>query len=185
MDISHWIANRAQWSPDKAALRFEGEEITYAQLEQRVARLAGGLADGLRIRPGDRVAYLGWNSPALLELLFACVRLGAIFVPLNARMTVEQHSVFLAHCQPRCMVVDATFRQHAARCQEQRESIPIVVIGLPTEEVAALRWEAVADSSPLIRMNADLSPSTPLLLAYTSGTTGLPKGALLTQEALF
>ncbi len=185
MDISSWIAHRADWSPDKVALRFEGEDITYADLEERLARLAGGLTDGLGIRPGDRVAYLGWNSPAVLVLLFACARLGAIFVPLNARMTVEQHRVFLANCQPRCIIVESAFRHHAESCLENRAWVPIVVVGLPPEESAALRWEAIASSSNLIQVNTNLPLSTPLLIVYTSGTTGMPKGVLLPQEALF
>ena len=185
MDISNWIAHRADWSPDKVALRFEGEEITYADLEERVARVAGGLTDGLGIRPGDRIAYLGWNSPILLELLFACARLGAIFVPLNARMTVEQHRYFLSSSQPRCIVVESAFREHAESCLENREQVPIVVVGLPPEEPAELRWEAIASSSNLMRVNTNLPLSTPLVIAYTSGTTGMPKGALLPQEALF
>lgn len=185
MDISAWIAHRGQWSPEKVALRFEGEEITYAQLEECVAHIAGGLAHDLHVQPGDRVAYLGWNSPVLLELLFACARLGAIFVPLNARMTVEQHRVFLANCEPRCLVVDAAFRQHAERCLEGREPIPTVVIGATEEAQDTLQWESIAQSSVRVPVNNEIPLSTPLLIAYTSGTTGNAKGALLTQEALF
>lgn len=186
MDISNWIAHRAEWSPGKVALRFEGQEVTYAQLEERVARLAGGLADELGVGRGDRVAYLGWNSPALLELLFACARLGAIFVPLNARMTVEQHRPFLSNCQPRCLVVESVFHQHVERCLEDRERVSIVLFGGSSpEESGGLKWEVIVGSDNPRPTNTKLPLSTPLLIAYTSGTTGVPKGALLTQEALF
>ena len=86
MEISSWIAHRASWSPEKTAVRFEGREITYSQLEGRVAQLAGWSVSELGVREGDRIAYLGQSSPELLELLFSCARVGAILVPLNARM---------------------------------------------------------------------------------------------------
>ena len=118
MEISSWIAHRSSWSPGKTAIRFEGREITYGQLEQQVGRLAGGMTSELGVQPGDRIAYLGQSSPELLELLFACARMGAILVPLNARMTVEQLRVILANCQPRCILVESLFREHAAGCLE-------------------------------------------------------------------
>ncbi len=118
MEISSWVAHRASWSPGKVAVRFEGREITYAQLEKDVARLAGGLLTELEVQRGDRIAYLGQSSPELLELLFACARVGAIVVPLNARMTVEQLRIVLSNCQPRCIFVEAPFRRHAESCLE-------------------------------------------------------------------
>ena len=111
MEISSWIAHRASWSPEKTAVRFEGREITYAQLEAQVAHLAGGMVNELGMHQGDRIAYLGQSSPELLELLFGCARSGAILVPLNARMTVEQLRNILSNCQPRCMFVDCIYRR--------------------------------------------------------------------------
>ena len=97
-DISGWIAHRAGWAPDDTAIRFEGSDISYAALEDRIGRLAGALADAFGIAGGDRVAHLGVNAPEMIELLFACARLGAIFVPLNGRLTVEEHLWQLRDC---------------------------------------------------------------------------------------
>ena len=67
MEISSWTAHRASWSPNKTAVRFEGKEITYAQLEYQVAHMAGALENELGVQQGDRIAYLGQSSPELLR----------------------------------------------------------------------------------------------------------------------
>jgi len=181
MDISRWVRHRADSSPDRVAVHFAGADITYGALDRRVSRIAGALADGLQIRPGDRVAYLGYNSPVVLELLFACARLGAIFVPLNWRLTAAEHRVVLGDAEPSALFAEPDFSAHA---EEVRGAVPhLVACGSP---VAGDRWHryedlAAAAEAPL-GGSGDLT--SPLLLVYTSGTTGRPKGAVLTQGAL-
>ena len=186
MEISSWIAHRASGSPGKVAVRFEGREITYAQLEKDVAHLAGGLLNELGVHQGDRIAYLGQSSPELLELLFACARVGAILVPLNARMTVEQLRTVLSNCQPRCMVIESPFRQHAESCLEGIGGVQLVMFAGPSSgELDSLELEMLVGEAKAIHWNKELPLDAPVLIAYTSGTTGIPKGAVLTQEALF
>ena len=88
MDLSDWIDRHAGFAPAKDALRFEQEAISYRELAARVARTAGALR-ALEVRPGDRVAWLGLNSPHTLALFFACARLGALLVPLNWRLAPD------------------------------------------------------------------------------------------------
>lgn len=76
VEISSWITEWSTHSPDKLAIRYEDQEISFLAMEQRVARLAGALARREAIAEGDRVAYLGQNAPELLDLLFACARVG-------------------------------------------------------------------------------------------------------------
>jgi acyl-CoA synthetase (AMP-forming)/AMP-acid ligase II len=109
LDISGWIAHWAQWTPGQTALRFEGRCVTYAELASAVRRAAAWLAAS-GVSRGDRVAYLGPNCPELLELLFACASMGAIFVPLNTRMPAAELRVFLAATRPRLVVAEAGFR---------------------------------------------------------------------------
>ena len=113
MDISRWVRHRADCSPDRVAVHFAGADITYAALDRRVSRLAAALAGGLQIRPGDRVAYLGYNSPVVLELLFACARLGAIFVPLNWRLTAPEHRFVLGDAEPSALFAEPDFHARA------------------------------------------------------------------------
>jgi fatty-acyl-CoA synthase len=104
MRLARWIAHRAEWSPEKIALRFEGEEISYAALDLRVRALAAHLAGERGVGRGDRVAHLGFNSPLVIELLFACARLGAIYLPLNWRLAPPELRAVLEHAVPRAPV---------------------------------------------------------------------------------
>jgi fatty-acyl-CoA synthase len=93
--VGSWIARRARRTPDRAAVFYGNDRLTYAQLHDRVTRLAHGLR-GLGVRRGDRVAYLGPNHPAFLEALFAAGTLGAILVPLNTRLAAPELARHLA-----------------------------------------------------------------------------------------
>jgi fatty-acyl-CoA synthase len=167
MRLARWIAHRAEWSPEKIALRFEGEEISYAALDLRVRALAAHLAGERGVGRGDRVAHLGFNSPLVIELLFACARLGAIYLPLNWRLAPPELRAVLEHAVPRALVVDA----------DHRATGEAIAAGLPAVPAEALRGGATAPD--------DGAPDDPVLLVYTSGTSGRPKGVLLTQSALY
>ena len=93
--VGSWIARRARRTPDRVAFVHGDDRLTYAQLHDRVIRLAHGLR-GLGVRRGDRVAYLGPNHPAFLETLFAAGALGAILVPLNTRLAAPELARHLA-----------------------------------------------------------------------------------------
>src|SRR5213075_3066850 len=94
-------------------LHFHGEDFSYLDLWQRTERATRGLA-GLGIAKGDRIAYLGYNHPEMLVLLFAAARLGALLVPLNWRLTAHEHCAILADCDPRVLFFEVDFEDHAA-----------------------------------------------------------------------
>ena len=112
MNISHWISHWANWHGEKTAVHFEGRAISYRQMEARVGNLAAMLQDQLAVGKGDRVAHLGYNSPELLELLFACAKIGAILVPLNWRLAPPEHAWILQNCDPKAVLVEADFFAH-------------------------------------------------------------------------
>src|SRR4249920_1744588 len=94
----HEVVDRwAQIQPDKTAVHFQGEDISYAELAKRAARTSEALVEQLGIGPGDRVAYLGYNRPEMLELLFALGRIGAMLAPLNFRLALAEHQDILRH----------------------------------------------------------------------------------------
>ncbi len=173
-EVSSWVHGWAQRTPDRIAIRFEDQEISCAAFEQRVGRLAGALAGRTGIAAGDRIAFLGPNSPILLDLLFACARLGAILVPLSARMPAPELEVVLANTEPVALLADDEL---AATAREAGEALGLTVI--PFDALPALLHEA-----PELRCDPDRAPGAPLAIINTSGTTGPTKGAVLTHEML-
>jgi fatty-acyl-CoA synthase len=118
------------------------------------------------------VAYLGPNCPELLEALFACARLGAIFVPLNARMTAAELRLFAGQASPVVLLAEESFAQTAGECAGPRR-IPVLPFSIGD------RWDG-----PRVAPGDRAGPSSPALIFFTSGTTGTPKGAVLTHGAL-
>jgi fatty-acyl-CoA synthase len=180
VEISSWISEGARRHPGKLALRFEDLEIGYGAMERRVARLAGALSERIEIAEGDRVAYLGQNAPELLDLLFACARLGAILVPLSARMPAPELEVVLQNTEPGALLAASAF---APTAREAASGLELTVIAFAGQG-AAPGLAALLDGAPELRSDRDRPPRTPLLIINTSGTTGPPKGAVLTHESL-
>jgi len=156
-DLSRIIEGWAAHFPSKTALHFEGTDISYRDFWFRIDQTARSLA----VQKGDRVAWLGYNSPDMLVLLFALARLGAILVPLNWRLTAAEHRTILEDCKPRWIFCSQEFASH---CKD----LP-VPIGTFTRN----------ENPELHGLDSD-----DLLIVYTSGTTGKPKGAVLAQSAL-
>jgi fatty-acyl-CoA synthase len=183
MDLSVWIERRADFHPERVAVHFEGEDITYGALAERTARAAAALKHGLRVRRGDRVALLSLNSPDYLALLFACARLGAILVPLNWRLAPPEHAFILGDSTPSAILVEPEFIPGIEEIREGLGDCRPVVLG-PARE-GWLSWEALVAEAAGDDRNPHVDEENPLLLVYTSGTTGQPKGAVLRQSALF
>lgn len=157
--MAHWVAGWAAHQPDKPAIIHEGGSLTYGALARRIARATAALA-AAGVGRGDRVAQLGLNSPDTLVLLFACARLGAILVTLNWRLTPAELGLIVADCTPKLGWIEPEFDA----------ALP----GLP--RLASLDGDGPAPDAA--------RDDDGVLLVYTSGTTGRPKGALLTQRAL-
>ncbi|MEM7346044.1 MAG: AMP-binding protein [Chloroflexota bacterium] len=104
MNIANWIERHAQFSPDKVALRFEGTATSYADFSAQIETAAQVLKWQLGVGRGDRVAHLGYNSPEMLHLLFACARLGAMLVPLNWRLATPEHLYILKDASIKALI---------------------------------------------------------------------------------
>lgn len=183
MDISVWIERRADFHPDRVAIHFEGDDVTYGALAQRIARVATALKHGLGVRRGDRVALLSLNSPDYLALLFACARLGAILVPLNWRLAPPEHAFILGDSTPSAIIVEPEFIPAIEEMRDGLGDCRPVVMGAAVE--GWLSWEELVSAAQGDDRNPHVDYESPLLLVYTSGTTGQPKGAVLRQNALF
>ena len=181
MSLHRIIERWAQMQPHKTAVHFQGKDISYAELANRVQRTSEALVERLGISPGDRVAYLGLNRPEMLVLLFALARIGAILVPLNFRLALAEHQFILRHADAKALIVDAEFSRTAESLSLAFPSLQI--IGLGTVAAGWHRWDALVATraNPLTSLGQGRDP---VLLVYTSGTTGRPKGAVHTQEGL-
>ncbi|MDR2991256.1 MAG: long-chain fatty acid--CoA ligase [Burkholderiaceae bacterium] len=178
--LAEWLSRRAARARLKPALTCEGVSWSYRELQQRIERLSAVFASG-GIQAGDRVAYLGFNAPQFLVALFAAARLGAIFVPLNFRLS----SLELVHC-----ISDAGV--HTLMADEDHLAVIDGVRGriechrFIHRTAGAPGWESADDLMAKVELNA-VPPAVPVaaddvaLIMYTSGTTGQPKGAMLTH----
>src|SRR5215831_11936956 len=111
MDLSDLIARNADFTPDKIALRFERQSLTYAQFAARITAAARSLKSQLGVARGDRVAILAANHPDYLVLLYACARLGAMLVPLNWRLATLEQIFILTDASVKALVVEETFAE--------------------------------------------------------------------------
>ena len=182
MNIANWIDRHADFSPDKVAIHFEGEAITYAEMARQVETAAQVLKRELGVGRGDRIALLGYNSPELLVLLFACARLGAMMIPLNWRLAIPEHLYILQDASAKVLFVEESF---ADRVQPVLEAMPRTqAVGLDYVPQGGAQWRDLLPQAAGDSYNPHVTLDTPLLIVYTSGTTGHPKGAVLTQNAL-
>jgi fatty-acyl-CoA synthase len=179
MDLSTILAKRADFTPNKAALVFEGQTLSYAIFCSRIERAAGVLKS-LGVETGDRIAVLAQNLPTTLELLFACARLGAILVPLNWRLAVPELQYIPGNCTPKALATD---RQHRTTLSRAAAGMAATFLALEGEETE--QW---LSCEQLVNRADPVPPAgafeQPVALLYTSGTTGHPKGATLTQGNL-
>jgi fatty-acyl-CoA synthase len=164
--IGSWTARRARKTPHRTALIHEDRAISYAELHDRSTRLAGFLRQQ-GVRKGDRVAFLGPNHPAFLLTLFACGQLGAVFLPLNTR---------LAPAELRYQLEDS-----GTRVLLYVRSEPPAQPGLTRIDAEQQAFSDLLLASPAELTDERVSLDDLCMIMYTSGTTGRPKGALLTH----
>lgn len=176
------ILYRARVAPDRQAL-FEiatGRQLTYAELDRRIARCAGFLSVMLGARrDGARVAMLARNSMDSIVLAFACQRAGAIYVPLNWRLNAAELRSILADCAPALLVHDEEFSSAVASLADANPEMMVISTADGPAGLAA-RIEASRPAGP-VPANADGA----CVLLYTSGTTGQPKGVVISRRNAF
>ncbi len=165
-NVGAWTLRRAQIGPDHLAVVDADRSLDYRALHERTGRCAALLA-ARGVRAGDRVALLLGNRSAYLELVFAAARIGAIAVPINARLTAPEVRGLLADCTPTLLVHEHSLDALAAD------------VGAPQRLACPDAYEAELAAHAPHEAILPVAPDHPMILMYTSGTTGQPKGALL------
>ncbi|MEV1069054.1 o-succinylbenzoate--CoA ligase [Streptomyces sp. NPDC050263] len=173
--LGSWPARRARKTPHRTAL-VNGEQSTdYRTLYARTTRLAHALrARG--VRRGDRIAYLGPNHPSYLETLFAAGTLGAVFVPLNTRLAGPEIAYQLADSGAKALVYGPAQAGLVAGLPGNTDVRTYVEVGAEYEQALAEASDEAIDTP--------VTPDDTCIIMYTSGTTGRPKGAMLTHGNL-
>jgi fatty-acyl-CoA synthase len=173
--IGSWTARRARKSPQALAVVHRDRGLTYLELHHRTLRLAALLRER-GLRPGERIAYLGPNHPAYLETLFAAGTLGAVFVPLNTRLAPAEVAHCLADSGTRIVVHTP---EYAACADEARTGLGTLLPLIVDEQ-----WERRLSADPVEEIDEPVRQDEACMIMYTSGTTGDPKGAVLSHGNL-
>jgi fatty-acyl-CoA synthase len=182
MNIGEWISKRAIIRPEKPFLTDKDKAYNNRQFNDRVNQTANALSN-LGVMKGDRVALLMSNCSEFLEIFFACAKTGAIMVPLNFRLAVPELSYIISDSEPRILIYSAEF---AAKIKEISVVATCVQkyflhagVGEPGEELFADYVNLNSHAEPPVINEVELMD--PLFIMYTSGTTGDPKGAVLSH----
>ncbi|ANW00462.1 AMP-binding protein [Bradyrhizobium icense] len=173
INLSSFIAFHARRTPDRCALKYRGEDVSYGEFDDRIRRVGGWLAER-GIGPGDVVAVLMKNSAAFLELAFATSHVGAVFLPINYRLSADEVGYIIANSGARILIADEELAGIAAG------GAPVVLLGESAQLTATRLAPDVMPAPVHVRQPRDL-----MRLMYTSGTTDRPKGVMLTYENMY
>ncbi len=176
-----WIAHFGRRTPDKiAVVDLAGERrFSYARFDARISYLATHLREHLDVARGDRVAVLALNTTDTLEVQFACGRLGAVMVPLNTRLTVPELEFIVGDAAPKVMIHDGDLAETALAVAKACRIAHALLLGPGGSYEAAIAAAKPLAASEPVTLD-DIST-----IMYTSGTTGQPKGAIITHGMTF
>lgn len=189
--IRQWLEKRAKDEADRVFCIYEDVPITYGEIEEKVNRLANGFLD-LGFRRGDRIAIMIPNHPDFFFMVFACAKVGLTYIPLNTNLKGANLDLLLQLSDPCALLVDESFADIIAESLRR--------VGLNNIKFIFTRGNAdfsetgIAHQLPFSSVGADAEATPPIVpgagpedvlaISYTSGTTGVPKGVLLTDRML-
>jgi fatty-acyl-CoA synthase len=188
-----YLARRQNWvnqlerhavmQPRATALRFTGRTVTWADLQRRVTALAGALSRR-GVGFGDRVMILMLNRSEFVESVLATNMLGAIAVPLNFRLTPAEIALLVDDCEARVIITEAVLAPVAIGVRRIQPMLGIVIVAGGVSDDQLLDYDELIEEPGDTPSPVDIPNDSPALIMYTSGTTGRPKGAVLTHTNL-
>jgi fatty-acyl-CoA synthase len=182
-----WLAFQADRTPERLAAIDEhtGRRVTYGDMHARSGRLAHWLREHWDVQPGDRVAILAKNSVAYFEFEFACIKLGAMMLPLNWRLAEPELLFILNDAEAKGIVYDSEFAERIPPLHAQSTAthgLRLLTPGFEADDGAPEFEQAITNAAGLLEMNPLTTLDDVMTIMYTAGTTGRPKGVLITHQ---
>ncbi len=182
MNIGQLLSKSARTYPEKLAIAHGSRKLTYAQFDARANRLSNGLRS-LGVEQGDNVAVLMYNLPQVLESIFACFKAGCGVVPINFRLHPKEFAFIIDHSESKALIISSEFNESIMGVRDRLPHVSHIVT-VSGAEGELLDYETILSSESEQFADADVTPDDLAWLFYTSGTTGMPKGAMLTHRNL-
>ncbi|OPY87504.1 MAG: Long-chain-fatty-acid--CoA ligase FadD13 [Smithella sp. PtaU1.Bin162] len=184
--IGSWFKYREMETPDKEALVSDEKRFSYRELNQRINRLSWAM-QSLGIKHGDRIAVLSYNCNEFAEIIIAAAKLGLILVPLNWRLTPVELTFILSDSGAATLFYDASFTATAEELQKKTGVKNLISLYGESSLKGSRTYDDLTAGTPDTEPtpSAPVGLDTPHIIMYTAGTTGKPKGAVLTQGASF
>lgn len=183
--VYDWLASYAQSNGEKTAVvdLASDRSFSWTRFNERTSKLAGYFKDHLQVQRGDRVGILMPNTTDVLEIQFACAKIGAVFLPLNWRLTVPELVFIVGDAEPVVLICGPSFQETAVEVAEKITTVREVIL-TDCNGGSSPYEQGIQAGDPVLALS-DLTHDDLSTIMYTSGTTGLPKGAMITHGMTF
>ena len=181
MNTSEFLMIASAIVPDRAAIIFDDQQTSFAELQERVSQLANALADK-GVGTGDRVAFMQVNCPQAIEIYFAVAQLDAIYVPINFRAKSEELEQMLRIAQPSLLFIGERYLPLVPESGEMPAD-RVVVLDVEAAGGRLSYDELLSGAIPGQMHFPEAGDEDTTVIMFTAGTTGVPKGVMLTHES--
>lgn len=181
MTLPRLLMDRARQFKDRVLFHFENKSQTYGEYDENTSRLAEGL-NSLGVKKGDRVATLLQNSPEIMESFFAVWKLGAVVVPINVMATPREIEFYCNDCGVKVIIVSEPYWENMKAAKSAIPSLEKIVTTGNRKIETTVSYQTLKESSGGIHGEKNISPYDLAMIMYTAGTTGRPKGVMLSHK---
>lgn len=184
MDLGQMLAQTAAQNPEKTAIIFHDQRTSYREFNERSNQVANGLIQ-LGVEPGDRVALYIHNLPIFMEAYFGILKTGASVVPLNVLYKAGEVEYILKDSGAKAILTFVPFAPVALAAAQNAPDLRHVIVAAPEPMPGATLWRDALGGAPTTAPQIAVQDEDVAVICYTSGTTGHPKGAMLTHRNLY